>query len=117
MGAQKVEKQRKINHGPGIGVSGNPKGRPKKGNALSELAKEFLSAKVKNKERIFLWLERMDEIVMHGKDNDSVSAFHEVCDRGFGKAVQTVEGNMDVLSYLTNMTIEDLENERKKITG
>jgi len=93
MNKDTVAKQRKSNHGPGIGVSGNPKGRPKKENSLSELAREFLSAKVKNKERILIYLERMDEIILHGeKDSDSISAFNTVCDRAYGKPVQAITG-------------------------
>jgi len=115
---EKQPENKKKNPGPGKGHTNNPNGRPKKENALAELGRIYLSAKVKNKTRMQLYLERMDEIILHGeKDSDSISAFHEVCDRVFGKAVQAVEGQIDLFSFLSNMTQEEIENERKKLLG
>lgn len=70
------------------GQSGNPSGRPKADRRLQDLAREHTEAAVK------ALVKALDS------PRERVAAAVALLDRGFGKPVQTIEGNLDVRNYV-----------------
>ena len=77
------------------GQSGNPKGRPKKLPQLDELLADVLGDDTKNNEQKTIAegiIMRLADMALKG-DTKAASI---LLDRAYGKAVQPIEGNMNI---------------------
>lgn len=75
------------------GVSGNPKGRPRTGEAIAELTREFLEDKdpVTGRIRKLEILDRAYKICKDGEDKDFKGAAEFLYNRAYGKPIDPIE--------------------------
>jgi hypothetical protein len=87
------------------GVSGNPKGRPKKLPNLNELLKEVLGKEdAKGKTEAQLILEALKTRAKRG----DVRAAEVLLDRGYGKVKDNIDVNMDVNAKIKTVQVIQL---------
>lgn len=100
------------------GVSGNPKGRPKKA-LLSDALRRKLSENLRGKSDRTVADQLADALIKEAKKGN-VQAIKEVFDRTEGKAKQSVDIEMNVIDWQTvakdyGFTPQDILNEAVKL--
>lgn len=83
------------------GTSGNPRGRPKKGNSLAEIARTFLEQKDPDRSvsrRLALVMHAYDRVFKATFDSDQRGWAEWLANRAYGKPVDPKElsGNLNV---------------------
>lgn len=116
---EKLEKQTETKRRPGApkGNRNNPHGRPKTGNAIAQMCREFLYAQdpKTKKERALVLFQKAYEIACE-KGKNAVSAIDLLLSRGFGKPIQPIDESASLSDYLATLSEEELRIEREKLS-